>query len=289
MSDPVIQMVPPAQTTGAAVTLDTSSFDKKLAGTDNLVQELAEKFDEHAHAYSEITSNTHSHDMSALTNFLAPDDNTTDLGSALKRWKDIYAGNAVIQTSDRNYKTDIEMLGVADCWNFVGSLNPVSFRFKGGKRTHTGFIAQEVRDSLSRSGKDFAMFVEQEGVCGLRYEEAIAPVVGCIMDLHDTDRCLYREIGQLKAHSETRLDYVVNRFNEQIALVGTRIDEIPFVDHEKVELESTERRACVDALVARISELENSKVAVPEPSKLPLVLGIAGFVMGLAGLVLHFM
>ena len=285
MSDPVIQMVPPAQTTGAAVTLDVSTFDKKLAGTDNLVQELAEKFDEHAHAYSEITSNTHSHDMSALTNFLAPDDNLTDLGSALKRWKDIYAGNAVIQTSDRNYKQNIEAMG--NPWDYLGPLSPVTFQYKGGKRIHTCFIAQDVKAAMGE--RDWAIFCEQDGVCGLRYEEAIAPIVACIKDLSDTMDCAFSEFGKIKTRNEANKVEIALHINRQVLDLQTQINDLSIVGSERVELETSERRACVDALVARITELENNKPVPVAPSKLPLILGVAGFVMGLAGLVLHFM
>lgn len=170
----------PAPTTdGAQVTLETSGFDKKLAVTDNLVQELATAFDEHTHAYSEITSNTHTHGLSALSDYLAPNDNLTDLGSGAKRWKDIYAGNAVIQTSDRNYKEDIQ--DIENSWAFLSALHPCEFKFKGGSRVHTGFIAQDVKENLP---KDYAIYCEQNGVCGLRYEEAIAPIVDCVQDLH---------------------------------------------------------------------------------------------------------
>lgn len=194
----------PAPTTdGAQVTLDTSGFDKKLAVTDNLVQELATAFDEHTHAYSEITSNTHTHGLSTLSDYLAPNDNLTDLGSGAKRWKDIYAGNAVIQTSDRNYKEDIQ--DIENSWAFLSALRPCEFKFKGGSRVHTGFIAQDVKENLP---KDYAIYCEQNGVCGLRYEEAIAPIVWCVQDLADSMMNNNRDIGDLQAEIVNLRNYV---------------------------------------------------------------------------------
>lgn len=120
--------------------------------------------------------------MSGLTDFNPPDDNATDLGSGVKRWKDIYAGNAVIQTSDATLKYD-----VTPCSNglqFIMKLKPVDFKFIGGNRVHSGFLAQQVEEVLP---SDRALFVKDavSGLCGLRYEEIIAPVVSAIQEIND--------------------------------------------------------------------------------------------------------
>lgn len=64
-----------------------------------------------------------------ISNTLLPmTDNSYSLGSPGQRWKDIYAANATIQTSDARAKTDI-----ADCplgLDFLLALRPVRYRFK---------------------------------------------------------------------------------------------------------------------------------------------------------------
>ncbi len=83
-----------------------------------------------------------------------------NLGTLNYRWNDIYATNGTINTSDRNLKTDIQTsdLGI----DFINSLNPVSYKFIDGTRTHYGLIAQEVKDTLDKNNidtKDFAGFI----------------------------------------------------------------------------------------------------------------------------------
>lgn len=54
-----------------------------------------------------------------------------------------------------------------------------------GKRTHYGFIAQEVKDLVDRLGiSDFGGYVEgEDGKLGLRYGEFISPIVSCLQDV----------------------------------------------------------------------------------------------------------
>ena len=90
-------------------------------------------------------------------------DNQYDLGGSSYRWDDVRATNSVIQTSDRNDKTNISgsTLGL----DFVNSLNPVSFQWISGSRTHYGLIAQEVSSSLvsaSINTSDFAGFIKSD-------------------------------------------------------------------------------------------------------------------------------
>ncbi|QWY13162.1 tail protein [Escherichia phage vB_EcoP-ZQ2] len=54
-----------------------------------------------------------------------------------------------------------------------------------GKRTHYGFIAQEVKDLVDELGiSDFGGYVEgEDGKLGLRYGEFISPIVSCLQDI----------------------------------------------------------------------------------------------------------
>ena len=83
-------------------------------------------------------------------------DNPANLGTASNKWKDIYATNATINTSDRNAKTCIENIDdkLLDAW---GNINLVSFKFKdavekkgGNARIHAGYIAQNIQEELNK-------------------------------------------------------------------------------------------------------------------------------------------
>ena len=119
-------------------------------------------------------------------------DNIYDLGSATLRMRNIYAGTATIQTSDKRHKKDISPLDKIK--DFFMTLNPVSFRFNDGAsgRTHHGLIAQEVEAALKEnelSDMDFAGLIkspdeEKEGeyIYGLRYSEFIPMLIKMVQE-----------------------------------------------------------------------------------------------------------
>lgn len=159
-------------------------------------------------------------------------DVNTYLGDETHRFSEIYAGNGVIQTSDRRMKKDISTLNSLDAMVFISELNPVSYKFKNGTsdRTHYGLIAQDVEDALIRCNKDTKDFA---GICkdypkkevknedgsvsyerdekldplySLRYDEFIAPIIAVekllidkVVMLLDENKELSDRIAQLEA------------------------------------------------------------------------------------------
>ncbi len=108
-------------------------------------------------------------------------DNAHDLGASYARWDDVFATNGTIQTSDRNSKKDIVKsdLGLT----FINAIEPVSYKFKTGSRTHYGVIAQDLETVLD--GKDFAGLTKDTstGNYGVRYTELIAPLIKAVQEL----------------------------------------------------------------------------------------------------------
>ena len=140
--------------------------------------------------------------------------NTLDLGysggSGTYAWKTIYVGST-INPSDQRLKTDIKpsSLGL----DFIKTLNPVSYKWiEGGnelikndegiidrnnlniksipgKRTHWGFLAQEVKQSVDQTGiEDFGGWViadlnDPNSNQSLNYTEFISPIVKAIQEL----------------------------------------------------------------------------------------------------------
>ena len=130
---------------------------------------------------------------------------TMHLGKASHRWGGVYATNGEIQTSDRNYKHDIEH--IPDKYIILfDHLIPRRFKMNEGSsgRYHVGYIAQEVEEAMLKVGIDslefggFVRDIDEEGreICMLRYGEFDA-----IRDLKikkiETDFTM--EITQLKA------------------------------------------------------------------------------------------
>jgi hypothetical protein len=92
------------------------------------------------------------------------EDNVSSNGSSDYRWTAIYATDGTINTSDRNKKTDIEKIS-KKYEELFKKLKPVVYRFKDGTRLHTGFISQDIEESLKEVGLtnlEFAGFCKDQ-------------------------------------------------------------------------------------------------------------------------------
>ncbi len=89
-------------------------------------------------------------------------DNVLSLGSATKRYANVYAATGTINTSDRNHKTDVRRLDdpkFAALLDAVAAVPLVAFRFKdavaekgAAARDHYGIIAQDLAEALKARG-----------------------------------------------------------------------------------------------------------------------------------------
>ena len=128
-------------------------------------------------------------------------DNSIDIGNSGVRFKDIYATNGTIQTSDRNEKQDIAELSTAETAVAVACKGLLrKFRWKDAvaekgddARTHFGIIAQDLQAAFAAEGLDagdYAMFIsttwtdeetnEEKTRMGVRYSELLAFIIAAI-------------------------------------------------------------------------------------------------------------
>jgi len=159
-------------------------------------------------------------------NVLPAIDNAYDLGSSDLKWQSIYAANGTINTSDRRLKTEIttSTLGL----DFINDLRPVSYKWISGgtkvvrqvyldengnelpdtqvtpeskaspgriitedvpgNRTHWGLIAQEVKETLDKTGVDFGGWILSDmnnvnSTQHINYAEFIAPLIKAVQEL----------------------------------------------------------------------------------------------------------
>lgn len=171
------------------------------------------------------TNNTEQLRITATGSVIPGVDGTQTLGSASKKWMDVYGVNAAINTSDARFKSQVQssVLGL----DFIKSLNPVSYVWtQDGKRPHYGFIAQEIQDLLIQKQLDFAGFIYDNvtDTYGLRYAEFIAPIVKAIQELegelhataaiHSVSTTVLQEVkNQLQESSkekESQLNLLIN-------------------------------------------------------------------------------
>jgi hypothetical protein len=136
---------------------------------------------------------------------LPSSDNAYQCGASDKRWSLVYAANGTIQTSDQRDKTEITGSSLGS--DFIKNLKPVSYKFVvggnkdagldengnrvyeavPGKRTHWGFIAQEVKEAADEAGVDFGGWIltdteNPDSPQGLRYDQFIAPLTKALQE-----------------------------------------------------------------------------------------------------------
>ena len=107
-------------------------------------------------------------DTNAYTPFKngSASDDEIDLGFGSGKFRDIYAGNASIQTSDENEKQDIAIFTAKEI-NIAKKLLALfkTFRWKtavsekgDNARTHSGIIAQEIQSAFNSEGLDVSKY-----------------------------------------------------------------------------------------------------------------------------------
>ena len=78
------------------------------------------------------------------------DGSSRDIGASGAKFKDIYATNGTIQTSDEKEKKDVVPLDSNNWLSIISKLHPVSYKFISNEsdRNHTGFISQQVLNDI---------------------------------------------------------------------------------------------------------------------------------------------
>lgn len=139
------------------------------------------------------------------------------LGSGSYKWHSIYCTDGAFNGSDRKLKENIADLDAESNKAFVLSLRPVSYKLKTGegKRTHNGFIAQEVREVAENTVGDIAAYQasvidgdeekyydptvpDEKLLWQLNYSELIAPIVKLIQSQQQEIERLKKEVEKLK-------------------------------------------------------------------------------------------
>ena len=137
--------------------------------------------------------------------FLSIDDKNTSLGTSSHRWKQVYAVDTSINTSDRKNKDVAGEIDFAE--DLIMSLRPIDYYWKDGdhRRKRMGFVAQEVSDSCKEMGLNLSLYTasyivgDEDGEVpevpyygedvddsllnwGLSSEQLIAPIVKVIQN-----------------------------------------------------------------------------------------------------------
>ena len=139
-------------------------------------------------------------------------DNTYDLGSGSKGFRDVFCNRGAFNGSDRRFKENIEEsdLGL----EFILKLNPVKFDWKNDSNgKNYGFIAQELEKTLGKYSFAGLKIPENgEGHYYINYTQLISPMVKALQEQNEKISFLEKvnagkeiEIQKLKADFETRI------------------------------------------------------------------------------------
>ncbi len=157
--------------------------------------------------------------------------NDGTLGLNTNKWKEVYATNGTIQTSDRNEKNTIEELSSEKAQQLIYGLKPSTYKMNAGTsgRTHWGMISQDIEEMFEEIGMtslDFAGFIkspkmteevrdeetgkiikeskviEGEYNYSLRYDEFIAPIIKVIQTQHEELEALKQKIELLERQAQ---------------------------------------------------------------------------------------
>lgn len=120
------------------------------------------------------------------------------IGELNKAPTDIYCNNAQISLSDLDFKRDISILDLS--LDFIDKLQPIKFKWVNGQRTHFGLSANDVKnliDSENIDSKEFAPYIEDNGIKALRYSELLPIVINAIKELYEQNIWLVNKVADL--------------------------------------------------------------------------------------------
>ena len=126
--------------------------------------------------------------------------------------------------------------------NFIKKLQPVSYNLdletednKPNTGSHTGFVAQEVKDAVQSIGFEFGgIDIDESGNYALRYSEFIAPLVKAVQEISVYNESLQQKINQLE-EVNSKLTELVNQMADKLNIPGLSMNKIDPVQNASLE------------------------------------------------------
>lgn len=150
--------------------------------------------------------------------FKAGGDGVNDLGSSSNRWKDIWATNGAIQTSDASTKNNVRKLeyGLEE----IMSLNPVSFYWNEipDQGRKIGLIAQDVQKVVEEVVYDKHIIYDATGaskvvdseLLGMNYSELVPVLINAIQEQQEQIEELQNLLGATEIRQDQSQDLEVD-------------------------------------------------------------------------------
>ena len=137
-------------------------------------------------------------------------DTARQLGKGVLRWKEVWAADGTINTSDKRLKKNIAPLGSS--LEKINALQPVSYQWKQGhNKTMLGFIAQEVQEVIPEAvvhevfnDRDRTIARRNSNtpdtdIYGMNYDRLIPVMVKAIQELSSENEKLRQRIADIES------------------------------------------------------------------------------------------
>ncbi len=192
----------------------TSGGDLLLTGTSQIQHVGSEPFVFNAIDSENLSFQNCGYEIAFIDGIglMAGGDGVTDLGSAVNRWKDVWASNGTIQTSDARTKNTVRnsVYGL----DAVLGLRPVTFYWNDNREQgrKVGLIAQEVQEVVSEVVYDKTIRIDAEGnktvtptaLLGLNYAELVPVLIKAIQEQQTQIDELNKMITLLQERGKTQ-------------------------------------------------------------------------------------
>lgn len=186
------------------------NFDKEHNDSSVIAVSTEFRNNDNKNVTMELVLNNYRNDVLSVSSYVIEGSyygrGIVSLGDEHTKWKELYATNGTIQTSDRNEKNSLVELSVEKAEALIYGSKPTTYMMNSGSsgRIHWGMISQDLEELLEKLGwtsLDFAGFIkspkmtdpvfddetgkiikeseviEGEYLYSLRYDEFIAPII----------------------------------------------------------------------------------------------------------------
>ena len=113
---------------------------------------------------------------------------------------------ALTETSDSKLKENVKEANIKECYKAVKYIKPKTYNFINDedKKSHIGFIADDIKDAKMPSAWDNIVYYNDDGMKLLAYNKTAVVLWGCVQQLQKQVEDLEKEVKKLKGEASPK-------------------------------------------------------------------------------------
>ena len=113
---------------------------------------------------------------------------------------------ALTETSDSKLKENVKEVNIKECYKAVKYIKPKTYNFINDedKKSHIGFIADDIKDAKMPSEWDNIIYYNDDGMKLLAYNKTAVVLWGCVQELMKEVEDLKKEVKKLKGEESPK-------------------------------------------------------------------------------------